>query len=250
MFGTVADLDRGLMVRPIGPVTNSAQCRPRNCRGAISLEREMTNFAAHPAVRQAWHAVVRSSDVTDRPLPVTLCGEELVVWRARRRRGARRTRSVPTSSGAAVGRHDRRRPPAVPVPRVGVRQRWSLRATSLPPGRTGRCRRAPTWRACTCRSVTASSGWRSTNRRPSCPTCRRTPIPPSGASSSRWNCGAAPPPGWSTTSATSPTSRTSTSARSAPPATRGSRRSTSSSSATGTAGATRSPPPTRATRRR
>jgi phenylpropionate dioxygenase-like ring-hydroxylating dioxygenase large terminal subunit len=41
----------------------------------------MTNFASHPAVRQAWHAVVRSVDVTDRPLPVTLCGDELVVWR-------------------------------------------------------------------------------------------------------------------------------------------------------------------------
>src|SRR3954467_4044566 len=41
----------------------------------------VTTFATHPAVRKAWHAVVRSVDVSDRPLPVTLCGEELVVWR-------------------------------------------------------------------------------------------------------------------------------------------------------------------------
>lgn len=43
----------------------------------------MTAFAHEPRLRQAWHAVVRSADLTGRPLPVRLCGDDLVVWRGR-----------------------------------------------------------------------------------------------------------------------------------------------------------------------
>lgn len=42
----------------------------------------MTSFAEHPALRRAWHGVVRSEDVTDRPVAVRLCGVDLVVWRS------------------------------------------------------------------------------------------------------------------------------------------------------------------------
>ena len=42
----------------------------------------MTSFAQHPALRRAWHGVVRSEDVRDRPVAVRVCGESLVVWRA------------------------------------------------------------------------------------------------------------------------------------------------------------------------
>jgi phenylpropionate dioxygenase-like ring-hydroxylating dioxygenase large terminal subunit len=41
----------------------------------------MTSFIHHPAVRRAWHAVARGTDVDGVPLGVRVCGEDLVVWR-------------------------------------------------------------------------------------------------------------------------------------------------------------------------
>lgn len=41
----------------------------------------MTSFAAHPALRSAWHPVAEVADVSDAPLAVMLLGDRYVVWR-------------------------------------------------------------------------------------------------------------------------------------------------------------------------
>ena len=41
----------------------------------------MTTFASEPGLRHAWHPVAESTDVADRPQPVELLTERLVLWR-------------------------------------------------------------------------------------------------------------------------------------------------------------------------
>ena len=42
----------------------------------------MTSFVRNPALRRAWHPVAESTDLGDRPVAVTLLGDDLVVWRS------------------------------------------------------------------------------------------------------------------------------------------------------------------------
>ena len=57
--------------------------RPRWAAAAARLS-AVTSFARAPALHRAWHAVTRSVDLeaASGPLAVTVCGEDLVVWRA------------------------------------------------------------------------------------------------------------------------------------------------------------------------
>jgi phenylpropionate dioxygenase-like ring-hydroxylating dioxygenase large terminal subunit len=70
----------------------------------------VTSFAAVPALRRAWHALTRSIDVgpASGPLAVTVCGEDLVVWRAGDGRVVAAPdccphRQAPLSAGTIVG---------------------------------------------------------------------------------------------------------------------------------------------------
>ena len=81
-----------------------------------------------PVLLDSWMPVTNSRDVAaDAPLGVTLLDTPIVLWRSPDGTAARGPRSVPAPRRRAVPRPGARRHAHVPVPRMGVRRRRSVR---------------------------------------------------------------------------------------------------------------------------